>query len=163
MCMASEKIHSSPCWPQLSASVLGVRAVCWVGVMGQHVVVHVDGGAVVDWVAQTLGENSLTCVWRQAKQEEAGLSRREAVDRLEEIRGEIISIYSFEWAYYFNSDDLTLSTLMIWNFWVISAGLEGKRDLPETKRRKSTLSSLVNSCKLCQNQPMSWWLSVMSR
>ncbi|TNN85306.1 hypothetical protein EYF80_004328 [Liparis tanakae] len=62
-----------------------------------------------------------------------------------------------------SSDDLTLSTLMIWNLCVMSAGLEGSLERPETKRRNSTLSSLVNSSKLCQNQPMSWWLSVMSR
>lgn len=53
--------------------------------MGQHVVVHVDGGTVVYGVAQTLSENSLTCVWGQAKQEEAGLSSREAVDGLEQM------------------------------------------------------------------------------
>lgn len=69
----------------VSASVLGVRAVCWVGVVGQHVVVHVDGGAVVDGVTQTLGEDSLARVWRQAKQEEAGLSSGEAVDGLREM------------------------------------------------------------------------------
>lgn len=50
--------------------------------MGQHVVVHVDGGAVVDWVSQTLGEDGLACVRRQAKQEEASLSCRKPVDRL---------------------------------------------------------------------------------
>ncbi|KAG9354120.1 hypothetical protein JZ751_012244, partial [Albula glossodonta] len=58
---------------------------------------------------------------------------------------------------------LTLSTLMIWNFWVMSAGLDGSLDLPETKRRNNTLSSLVNSSRLCHSQPISWWLSVMSR
>lgn len=58
---------------------------------------------------------------------------------------------------------LTRSTLMIWNFCVMSAGLEGNLDLPLTKRRKSTRSSLVNSSRLCQNQPISWWLSVTSR
>lgn len=49
--------------------------------MGQHVVVHVDGGAVVDGVTQTLSEDGLARVRGQAKQEEAGLSSREAVDR----------------------------------------------------------------------------------
>lgn len=34
-----------------TASVLRVRAVRWVGVAGQHVVVHVYGGAVVDGIA----------------------------------------------------------------------------------------------------------------
>lgn len=69
----------------VSASVLGVRAVCWVGVVGQHVVVHVDGGAVVDGVTQTLGEDGLARVRGQAKQEEASLSSREAIDRLKEM------------------------------------------------------------------------------
>ena len=36
-------------------SVVGVRALCVVHVAGQHVVVHVDGAAVVDGVAQPLG------------------------------------------------------------------------------------------------------------
>lgn len=85
MCMAREKIHSSPGWPQLAASVLGVGAVCWVCVVGQHVVVHVDGGAVVDGVTQTLSEDCLACVRGQAKQEEAGLCSREAVDGLKVI------------------------------------------------------------------------------
>lgn len=58
---------------------------------------------------------------------------------------------------------LTRSILMIWNFWLMSAGFEGNLDLPLTKRRKSTRSSLVNSSRLCQNQPISWWPSVMSR
>lgn len=88
MCMAWEKIHSSPGWPQLAASVLGVGAVCWLGVVGQHVVVHVDGGAVVDGVTQTLCEDGLARVRGQAKQEEAGLCSRKAIDRLKEmIRG----------------------------------------------------------------------------
>lgn len=50
--------------------------------MGQHVVVHVDGSAVVDRVAQTLGEDGLACIGGQAEQEEAGLSSRESVDGL---------------------------------------------------------------------------------
>ena len=54
--------------------------------MGQHVVVHVDGGTVVDGVPQTLGEDGLARVRGQAEQEEAGLSRGKTVDRL--ARGE---------------------------------------------------------------------------
>lgn len=54
--------------------------------MGQHIVVHVDGGAVVDGVTQTLSEDGLARVWGKAEQKEAGLRRREAVDRLEMIR-----------------------------------------------------------------------------
>lgn len=53
--------------------------------MGQHIVVHVDGGAVVDGVPQTLSEDGLARVWGKAKQKEAGLSRRETVDRLKEM------------------------------------------------------------------------------
>lgn len=67
---------------KVAASVLCVGAVCWVGVVGQHVVVHVDGGAVVDGVAQTLGEDGLARVRGQAEKEEAGLSCRKAVDGL---------------------------------------------------------------------------------
>lgn len=52
--------------------------------MGQHVVVHVDRGAVVDGVTQTLSEDGLARVRWQAKQKEAGLSSREAVDGLKE-------------------------------------------------------------------------------
>lgn len=53
--------------------------------MGQHVVVHVDGGTVVDGVPQTLSEDGLARVRGQAEQEEAGLSSREAVDGLKEM------------------------------------------------------------------------------
>lgn len=86
MSMASEKIHSSLCLLQLSASVLSVGAVCGVGVVGQHVVVHVNGGTVVDGVTQALGEDGLARVGGQAKQEEAGLSSRESVHRLDQTR-----------------------------------------------------------------------------
>lgn len=83
MRMASERIiHSWPCMPWLAASFLGVGAVCRLGVVGQHVVVHVDGGAVVDGVAQTLGEGDLARVRGQTQQEEACLSSGEAVYRL---------------------------------------------------------------------------------
>lgn len=64
--------------------------------MGQHIVVHVDGGAVVDGVTQTLSEDGLARVWGKAEQKEAGLRRREAVDRLKEmIRGkkEVYCLY----------------------------------------------------------------------
>lgn len=59
--------------------------------MGQHVVVHVDGGAVVDGVAQPLGQDGLAGVGRQAQQEEARLCRGEAVDglRRRRKRGEV--------------------------------------------------------------------------
>lgn len=39
----------------------------------------------MDGVTQTLSEDGLARVWRQAKQEEAGLSGREAVDGLKEM------------------------------------------------------------------------------
>lgn len=41
------------------SSVLCVGSVGRVGVSGQHVVVHVDGGTVVDGVAQPLGQDGL--------------------------------------------------------------------------------------------------------
>lgn len=63
-------------------SVLGVGAVCRLCVVGQHVVVHVDGGAVVDGVAEPLGQDGLTGVGRQAQQEEARLSGGEAINWL---------------------------------------------------------------------------------
>lgn len=50
--------------------------------MSQHVVVHVDGGAVVDGVTQSFGQNGLTAVGGEAEEEEAGLSSRQAVHRL---------------------------------------------------------------------------------
>lgn len=116
----------------------------------------------MDGVAQTLGQDGLARVGGQAEQEEAGLSGGEAVEGLEE-RGSVNTLRPMSRASDAVAGDLTLSTLMIWNFWLMSAGLEGSLDLPETKRRKSTRSSLVNSSRLCQNQPMSLWLSVMSR
>lgn len=69
------------------ASVLCVGAVCWLSVVGQHIVVHVDGGAVVDGVTEALSEDGLARVWGEAKQKEAGLSRRETVDRLRGTKG----------------------------------------------------------------------------
>lgn len=75
--------HSPPRWSlELSASVLGVRAVCWVGVVSQHVVVHVNGGAVVKGVTQALGKDGLARVRGQAKKEETGLSGWKSVDGL---------------------------------------------------------------------------------
>ena len=59
--------------------VVGVGALCVVHVAGQHVVVHVDGAAVVDGVAQPLGHHSLTGVGGQAQLEEAGLRGGQAV------------------------------------------------------------------------------------
>lgn len=70
----------------LVRSVLAVGAVRRLRVVGQHVVVHVDGGAVVDGVAEPLGHDSLAGVGRQAQQEEARLRRGEAVDRLRQAR-----------------------------------------------------------------------------
>lgn len=147
------------------ASVFNVWAVCWLCVVGQHVVVHVNRGAVVDWVSETLSEDCLARVRRQAKQEEASLSGRKSVDWLsKEWRKKKSNCWAHFWILPFlHVGDLTLSTLMIWNFCDMSAGLEGSLDLPETKRRKRTRSSLVNSSKLSQNQPISWLLSVMSR
>lgn len=54
-------------------SVVGVGALGVVHVTGQHVVVHVDGAAVVDGVAQALGHDDLAGVRRQAQLEEARL------------------------------------------------------------------------------------------
>lgn len=81
------ELHSSPAWlqlpwPSFSQSVLCVRAVCRLSVVGQHVVIHVDRGAVVDGVAEPLRQDGLTGVRRQAQQEEARLRRWEAVDGL---------------------------------------------------------------------------------
>lgn len=55
--------------------------------MCQHVVVHVDGGAVVDGVTQSLGENGLARVRGETEEEEARLSGGEAVDWLKGTRG----------------------------------------------------------------------------
>lgn len=62
-----------------SVSVIRVGALCVVHVAGQHVVVHVDGAAVVDGVAQPLGHHRLAGVRRQAELEEAGLGGGQAV------------------------------------------------------------------------------------
>lgn len=64
------------------ASVVRVRALSIVHVTGQHVVVHVDGAAVVDGVAQPLGHDGLAGVGRKAQLEETGLGCRQAVVRL---------------------------------------------------------------------------------
>lgn len=73
--------HSPSRWSlEFSASVLGVRAVCWVGVVSQHVVVHVNGGAVVKGITQALSEDGLARVRGQAKKEETGLSGWKSVD-----------------------------------------------------------------------------------
>lgn len=48
------------------ASVVRVGALGIVNVPGQHVVVHVDGAAVVDGVAQPLRHDGLAGVRRQA-------------------------------------------------------------------------------------------------
>lgn len=56
--------------------------------MGQHVVVHIDGRAVVDGVTQALSEDGLACVWGKAEQKEACLCRGKAIDRLKEIMRE---------------------------------------------------------------------------
>lgn len=70
----------------MEASVVRVGALGVVHVAGEHVVVHVDGAAVVDGVAQPLGHDGLAGVRRQAKLEEAGLGGGEAVVRLRRNR-----------------------------------------------------------------------------
>lgn len=57
--------------------------------MGQHIVVHVDGGTVVDGVTQALSQDGLARVRWEAEQKEAGLSRRKAIERLKEMKGNI--------------------------------------------------------------------------
>lgn len=69
-------------------SVVRVRALGVVHVAGQHVVVHVDGAAVVDGVAQPLGHDGLAGVWWQAQLEETRLGRRQAVVRLHGTDGQ---------------------------------------------------------------------------
>lgn len=64
------------------ASVVCVRALCVIHVSGEHVVVHVDGAAVVDGITQPLRHDSLAGVRRQTQLEEAGLRGRQAVVRL---------------------------------------------------------------------------------
>lgn len=41
----------------------------------------------MDGVTEALSEDGLARVWGEAKQKEAGLSRRETVDRLREMKG----------------------------------------------------------------------------
>lgn len=74
----------SPCFcvSVCAALVVRVRALSVVHVAGQHVVVHVNGAAVVDGVAQPLGHDGLAGVGRQAQLEEARLGCRQAVVRL---------------------------------------------------------------------------------
>lgn len=67
---------------ELSASVVGVGALGIVHVPGEHVVVHVDGAAVVDGVAQPLSHDRLARVRRQAQLEETRLRGGQAVVRL---------------------------------------------------------------------------------
>lgn len=73
-------------WKATPALVLSVRALGGVCVARQHVVVHVDGGAVVDGVAQTLGQHRLTGVGRQPQLEEAGLGSGQPIHRLQRKR-----------------------------------------------------------------------------
>ena len=58
---------------------------------------------------------------------------------------------------------LALSTFIIWNLCVMSAGLAGRRERPDTKRMNSILSSLVNSARISHSHWIRWWLSSMSR
>lgn len=67
---------------RLPASVVRVGALGVVHVSGEHVVVHVDGAAVVDGVTQPLRHDGLAGVRRQTELEETGLRGREAVVRL---------------------------------------------------------------------------------
>lgn len=70
------------------ASVVRVGALGVVDVTGEHVVVHVDGAAVVDGVAQPLRHDGLAGVRRQTELEEARLRGGEAVVRLRRKRTE---------------------------------------------------------------------------
>lgn len=58
--------HLSVTTPAFIQSVFGAGAVRRLSVVGQHVVVHVDRRAVVDRVAEPLGQDGLTGVGRQA-------------------------------------------------------------------------------------------------
>lgn len=60
-------------YTRLFASVVCVRALGIVHIAGQHVVVHVDGAAVVDGVAQPLSHDGLARVRWQAQLEETRL------------------------------------------------------------------------------------------
>jgi len=62
-----------------SGSVVRVGALGVVHVPGQHVVVHVDGAAVVDGVSEPLGHDGLAGVRRQPQLEEASLGGGQAV------------------------------------------------------------------------------------
>lgn len=64
------------------ASVVRIGALSVVHVTGKHVVVHVNGAAVVDGIPQPLGHDGLTGVRRQTQLEEARLGCWEAVIRL---------------------------------------------------------------------------------
>lgn len=63
-------------------SVVRVGAFRVVHVAGEHVVVHVDGAAVVDGVAQPLSHDGLAGVGRQTQLEETCLGSGKAVIRL---------------------------------------------------------------------------------
>ena len=52
---------------------------------------------------------------------------------------------------------------MIWNLWEISAILVGNRDRPETNLMNNTLSSLLNSLRVCQSHWTSWCVLSTSR
>lgn len=67
---------------QLPASVVCIRALRVVNITGEHVVVHVNGAAVVDGIAQSLSHDGLAWVWRQTQLEETGLRGGQAVIRL---------------------------------------------------------------------------------
>ena len=64
-------------------SVFLVGALAEVGVARQHVVVHVDGAAVVDGVAESLSEHLARRVERQTQLEETRLGRGQPVLSLE--------------------------------------------------------------------------------
>lgn len=78
VCVCSDK----PVHNLVPASVVRVGALSVVHVSREHVVVHVNGAAVVDGVAQPLCHDGLAGVRRQTQLEEAGLRGRQAVVRL---------------------------------------------------------------------------------
>ena len=64
--------------------IIGVGALSVVNVTGEHVVVHIDGAAVVDGIAKSLSHDDLARVGRQTQLEETRLGGGQAVMRLEE-------------------------------------------------------------------------------